>query len=217
MHVLRVLLTTVILTGPLAAWADICNRTEAIKLAIMQQLAKSDCRQVSSFDLQLLKTLDLSLKGLEGHLQGDDLVGLTSLQRLYLRNNHLTSIEGLGALTSLELLDLRNNHLTSIDGLGALTSLQIIFLDNNHLTSIEGLEAPTSLELLDLRNNRLTSIDGLGALTSLQWLDLRNNQLTSLEGPEIPASLRMLFLRGNPISDDLEKKKWCSLDYIYCG
>ena len=117
MHVLRVLLTTVILSSSLAAQADICHRTEAIKREIMRKLSKSDCKRVSSADLQSITWLDLSSKGLEGRLQGNDFTGLTSLQWLFLEDNQLTTLEGLSGLTSLQWLYLDNNHLTTLEGL----------------------------------------------------------------------------------------------------
>ena len=94
MHVLRILLTTIILSSSFAAQADICNRTEVIKREIMRVLSKSDYKQVNSSDLQSITSLDLSSKGLKGHLQGDDFIGLTSLRALYLGDNQLTSLEG---------------------------------------------------------------------------------------------------------------------------
>jgi leucine-rich repeat protein SHOC2 len=67
-----------------------------------------------------------------------ELGALTSLTRLYLDENHLTSLPAeLGALTALTLLGLDGNQLTSLPAaLGALTALTRLALSGNQLTSL---------------------------------------------------------------------------------
>ena len=66
----------------------------------------------------------------------------------------------IGQLTSLDRLDLRENELTSVPAeIGQLTSLQTLILSCNLLTSVPAeIWQLTSLEVLDLHGNQLTSV-----------------------------------------------------------
>ena len=94
----------------------------------------------------------------------------------------------IGQLTSLERLDLRGNQLTSVPAeIGQLTSLERLWLGGNQLTSVPAeIGQLTSLAWLWLSGNKLTSLPAeIGHLTSLRVLDLGGNQLTS-----VPAAFR---------------------------
>jgi leucine-rich repeat protein SHOC2 len=123
---------------------------------------------------------------------------LTSLVRLYLRSNQLTSLPGeAGQLTSLRELDLYGNQLTSLPaGFGQLTSLQRLVLHDNRLTSLPAeIGQLMSLRELYLGNNQLTSVPAeIGQQTSLRVLNLGSNQLTSL--PAEIGQLTGLGFRG---------------------
>ncbi len=95
---------------------SICGRTEQVKKAILAKLSR-DCDKVTRQELEAILTLNFSFSGITD-LKGDDFEGLTSLKRLYLHNNDLTSLhEGLfQGLTSLEWLYLHDNELTFLTG-----------------------------------------------------------------------------------------------------
>ena len=127
---------------------------------------------------------------------------LTSLTRLHLSGNQLTSLPAeIWRLTSLRVLDLRANDLTILPAeIGQLTSLTRLDLDNNQLTSLPAeIGQLTSLTVLILGGNKLTSLPAwIGQLTALTSLHLSCNQLTSLPA-EIGqlTSLRVLYGGGN--------------------
>ena len=135
----------------------------------------------------------------ELELQGLGLTGavlteigqLTSLKRLWLGGNQLTSVpKGIGLLTDLKGLWLGCNRLTSVPAwIGQLTSLRWLDLGFNQLTSVpKEIWQLTSLWKLNLNRNRLTSMPArIGQLTSLRWLDLGFNRLTS-----VPAEIGQL-------------------------
>ena len=115
--------------------------------------------------------LHLTQMGLIGAVPAE--IGqLTSLKRLYLGHNQLTSVSAeIGQLTSLERLHLHCNKLTSLPAeIGQLTSLKRLFLFSNQLTSVPA---------------------EIGQLTSLKWLWLRENGLTS-----VPAEIGKLRAAG---------------------
>ena len=100
----------------------------------------------------------------------------------------------IGQLTSLDRLDLRENELTSVPAeIGQLTSLTELKLYRNKLTSVPAeIGQLTSLERLYLGGNQLTSVPAeIGQLTSLKVLHLSGNKLT-----RVPAAIRELRAGG---------------------
>ena len=85
----------------------ICDRTEQVKKAILEQAQKTDCSQVTVENLQAIVRLDLNSQGIK-ELKANDFEGLNALQVLDLSNNDLKSLspnqfEGLNALVGLDL------------------------------------------------------------------------------------------------------------------
>lgn len=72
--------------------------------------------EVSGLTQQTLPSLQvLDLHG--NQLSSTAGLQLPSLQRLYLASNKLTAVEGLGALRQLTTLHLRDNQVSSLEGL----------------------------------------------------------------------------------------------------
>ena len=167
--------------------------------------------------------LELEGVGLTGAVPAE-IEQLTSLTRLNLRGNRLTSLPAeIGQLTSLTVLDLRSNKLTSVPAeIWQLTSLTVLTLEGNRLTSVPPeIGRLTSLEKLDLFGNELTSLPAeIGQLTALKWLSLAYNRLTSVPA-EIGqlTSLERLELNSNRLTSlpaeigQLTSLKWLSLAY----
>ncbi|MEM7539454.1 MAG: leucine-rich repeat domain-containing protein, partial [Chloroflexota bacterium] len=130
---------------------------------------------------------------------------LSSVQRLYLDDNQLTSIPPeLGRLSSIQTLDLNDNQLTSIPPeIGNLSSIQTLYLNDNQLTSIPSeIGNLSNLQTLYLDGNQLTSIPSeIGNLSSIETLNSNNNQLTSIP-PEIGnlSNLTALWLSSNQLT-----------------
>ena len=160
--------------------------------------------------------LDLEEFGLTGAVPAE--IGqLTSLERLVLGNNQLTSLPAeIGQLTSLVELDLEGNQLSSLPAeIGQLAALEELFLFNNDLTSVPAeIGQLTALKELDLNANYLTSLPAeIGQLRSLVELDLGDiehsdglgdsggNLLTSLPA-EIGqlTALKRLYLDDNELT-----------------
>ena len=136
---------------------------------------KKTNKLLSDKELELLKKFDKK--------SYDDYMNyLSNLKELDLNDNQLTSIpESIGNLTKLERLYLQNNQLTSLEGIENLTNLKVLKLSNNELTSLEGIKNLTNLEVLKLSNNKLTSLKGIENLTNLEVLGLQNNPISGSE------------------------------------
>ena len=83
------------------------------------------------------RVVELQLRGLTGAVPAE-IAQLTSLTKLGLRHNKLTSVPAeIRQLTSLECLDLHANMLTSLPAeIGQLRLLKVVSLNNNQLTSL---------------------------------------------------------------------------------
>ena len=80
---------------------------------------------------------ELDLSGNNLSVVPPELKRLTGLQRLYLRNNQLESLNGIEPLTGLRDLQLQNNHIQFLPpGVGFFTSLQTLRLDSNPVSTI---------------------------------------------------------------------------------
>jgi protein phosphatase 1 regulatory subunit 7 len=152
-----------------------------------------------------LRKLDLSynqLKRIEGL---DDLA--PTLEELYLVENRLRVIEGLGALHNLKLLELGGNQIRDLkaDSLKGLSSLEQLWLGKNKIAAPEpGCFAHTpKLMRLSLQANRLTALnEGVfppGMVQELKELFVSENGITELRGMENLRGLTMLDVSMNPI------------------
>ena len=118
------------------------------------------------------------------------LASAPALQRLELRDNGLTAIEGLEALSGLKSLDLQGNRIDKIgDALALCSSLTYVDLSYNALSfkKPEALSAEylPNLKELFLAENRIKTARGLAAVsTSLTQLDIGSNKL-KVVAPEL--------------------------------
>ena len=103
---------------------------------------------------------------------------LQSITRLYCVNEYIYILNGIEKLTSLTKLDLTNNYLSSID-LSSNTSLTKLVLYGNNLSSID-LSKNTALTELYLGWNNLSSID-VSENPALTDLKVAGNNLTEID------------------------------------
>ncbi|GAB4341362.1 MAG: hypothetical protein OHK0038_21070 [Flammeovirgaceae bacterium] len=149
--------------------------------------------------------LNLSEGGFTGTLPAD-IQNLTSLRRLDLFGNNITSLPAqIGLLTNLEYLDLDDNNLTSLpDEIGNLTSLKTIWLARNNLTTLpNSISNWTNLENLFLQDNSLTTLPStFSNLTTLQVLDISQNDLNALPSLSSMNNLKVLRLNDNLLDEN---------------
>ena len=171
---------------------SVCDRTPAVRDAIMGLVPMSACGDVTEEHLSTINKFNLSGASLT-ELKADDLSDLTGLENLILSKNQLSSLpDGFcDDLTALTRLDMSDNQLTSIPSeLFTLPNMKQLLLHSNQLSG----EIPTelgnlsNLTALTLNNNQLVGEipTELGNLSKLEGLLLHDN--TSLMGA-LPQSL----------------------------
>ncbi|KAH8605430.1 hypothetical protein ERJ75_001607700 [Trypanosoma vivax] len=120
--------------------------------------------------------------------------------------NGLKSLDALPS--TLIRLDVSNNELSSLSGLSECKMLTLLNARHNQLTCISGLEQNLSLSHLFLGNNKISFVDGIAHLFLLETLDLGHNKLktqSAVRPLSLCRSLRHLVLRGNPVVESMKK------------
>jgi len=149
--------------------------------------------------------LDLSGRKIKDLNEIKGLFSLTSLKRLYLHNNQLSSLpESIGNLISLRRLDLSTNKLTIIpDSIGNMISLRRLEIRGNKLNQLpDSIGNLKSLTLLNLVANKIINLpDSIKKLELLDLLALNFNKLRSFPKTICHLkTLRYLFLEENKIN-----------------
>ena len=91
---------------------------------------------------------------------------ITKVEKLYLDNNSIVSIDQLEYFTGLTDLDLRSNDIEKIDAIKNLVNLEYLKLYNNAIISVEPIIGLKKLKSLRLNLNEITNL-GLLYIVSL--------------------------------------------------
>ncbi|KAJ4980259.1 hypothetical protein NE237_031096 [Protea cynaroides] len=123
-----------------------------------------------------------------------------NLEFVYLRDNLLSSLEGIEILTRVKVLDLSFNDFKGpgFEPLGNCKFLQQLYLAGNQITSLVSLPQLPNLEFLSVAQNRLRSL-AMASQPRLQVLAASKNKISTLKGfPHLPV-LEHLRVEENPI------------------
>ncbi|KAI5287003.1 hypothetical protein KEM54_006314 [Ascosphaera aggregata] len=146
------------------------------------------------------------------HLRGNELLEVdfngstwTRMTALDLRENHIQRVRHIDCLTSLEKLDISNNDLSTFGDGVPLSRLRTLKISHNMLTHLDTTGFP-ELRLLYADGNNLQTICGLGHCHRMESLSLREqvpieaddqSPLTIDVDVSCVAGLRKLHLSGN--------------------
>lgn len=142
-----------------------------------------------------LEDLDLSNNNV-AHLEGAP----TSVRRLNLRSNALSSLTAWSHMMNLQYLDISSNQIDNLGGLCMLVHLRELRADDNQITSLDGIMNMDGLLKLSVRRNELFKVDFEGCqLARLEELDLSSNRLTRVSGMQALPLLKRLILDENKL------------------
>ncbi|XP_020096671.1 187-kDa microtubule-associated protein AIR9 isoform X2 [Ananas comosus] len=125
-----------------------------------------------------------------------------NLEFVYLRDNLLSSVEGIEILKRVKVLDLSFNDFkgSAFEPLRDCKGLQQLYLAGNQITSLASLPELPNLEFLSVAQNRLRSLS-MASQPRLQVLAASKNKISTLKGfPHLPA-LEHLRVEENPIME----------------
>ncbi|KAK7304069.1 hypothetical protein RJT34_15087 [Clitoria ternatea] len=124
----------------------------------------------------------------------------SNLEFVYLRDNLLSTLEGVEILTRVKVLDLSFNDFKGpgFEPLGNCKVLQQLYLAGNQITSLASLPQLPNLEFLSVAQNKLKSLT-MASQPRLQVLAASKNKISTLKGfPYLPV-LEHLRVEENPI------------------
>ncbi|XP_031377815.1 187-kDa microtubule-associated protein AIR9 isoform X1 [Punica granatum] len=123
-----------------------------------------------------------------------------NLEFVYLRDNLLSTLEGIEILSRVKVLDLSFNDFKGpgFEPLENCKALQQLYLAGNQITSLASLPQLPNLEFLSVAQNKLKSL-AMASQPRLQVLAASKNKISTLKGfPHLP-SLEHLRVEENPI------------------
>ncbi|XP_048228630.1 187-kDa microtubule-associated protein AIR9 [Ricinus communis] len=123
-----------------------------------------------------------------------------NLEFVYLRDNLLSTLEGIEILKRVKVLDLSFNEFKGpgFEPLENCKALQQLYLAGNQITSLISLPQLPNLEFLSVAQNKLKSLS-MASQPRLQVLAASKNKITTLKGfPYLPV-LEHLRVEENPI------------------
>jgi hypothetical protein len=123
-----------------------------------------------------------------------------NLEFVYLRDNLLSTLDGIEILTRVKVLDLSFNDFKGpgFEPLENCKALQQLYLAGNQITSLVSLPELPNLEFLSVAQNKLKSLT-MSSQPRLQVLAASKNKISTLKGfPHLPA-LEHLRVEENPI------------------
>ncbi|CAK7350155.1 unnamed protein product [Dovyalis caffra] len=123
-----------------------------------------------------------------------------NLEFVYLRDNLLSTLEGIEILKRVKVLDLSFNEFKGpgFEPLENCQALQQLYLAGNQITSLVSLPPLPNLEFLSVAQNKLKSLS-MADQPRLQVLAASKNKITTLKGfPHLPV-LEHLRVEENPI------------------
>ena len=146
--------------------------------------------------------------GLSGEIS---FAGLKNLERIYIGNSNLTSVDVSGN-PALKYLDCSWNALSSLD-VSSNPALEYLHCEGDHLSSLDVSNNP-ALESLACSWNELSSLD-VSKNPALKELRCDGTQLSSLDVSSNPA-LKKLYCDHTQLSN-LDVSKNPALEYLMCG
>ncbi|CAI8592851.1 unnamed protein product [Vicia faba] len=123
----------------------------------------------------------------------------SSISSLHLTHKALSDVSCLAIFNKLEKLDLKFNNLTSLEGLRGCVNLKWLSVVENKLESLEGIQELTKLTVLNAGKNKIKSMDEVGSLTTIRALILNDNEINSICKLDKMKELNTLVLSKNPI------------------
>jgi protein phosphatase 1 regulatory subunit 7 len=138
-----------------------------------------------------------------------------SLQELDFYDNLISHIKGLDSMAALKNLDLSFNKIKHIKNVSHLTNLTELYFVQNRISKIENLEGLSNLTMIELAANRIREIENLDTLTQLRELWLGKNKITEIKNLSALTNLRLLDIKSNRLTSLNGLTELANLEELY--
>ncbi|MCC4313274.1 MucBP domain-containing protein [Carnobacterium maltaromaticum] len=139
------------------------------------------------------------------------------LTELYLKNESITSLEGLEYAINLTYLDSRGLRINDLTPIGNLQKIRTLVIHNTNISSLAPLSGLSALERLYGNNLDLTDLSGLSNLPNLTFLDFSGNTFADTDTIATNQKIKTLYLNRVTLSNYNFLNKMTSLKKLYLG
>lgn len=148
----------------------------------------------------------------------EPLTKLMFLNKLSIKDNHITDLSPLSEMRVLKELYIDGNAINDLQALSNLTTLEVLSIENTNVVDLNPLEKMENLRVLNISNTSIKNIKVLSKCTSLEELNIANTNIKSLSPVANLSSLRYIKAISTKVKtkeiDSLRKKR-PELNIIY--
>ena len=174
-----------------------------LRAAIAESLGKNPNAPITAEEMERLKELDVSDRGIH------DLTGLqfaTNLSRLVLglwsgQGNQVSDLSPLAGLTNLRELILNNNPVSDISPLRGLKNLTRLVFSRTQVSDLSPIAGLINLRKLDFNVGNVSDLSPIAGLINIEYLGFPNNNVSDLSAIAGFVNLKTLYFWGNNVSD----------------
>jgi protein phosphatase 1 regulatory subunit 7 len=194
---------------------DIPLDTDYIDLIHLKINSLENLRLQRFENLQYLNLRDNLLTSLNGLKRLNNNVKL-NMKELDFYDNRIKHISShINEFINLINLDLSFNNIKHIKHINNLKKLENLYFVQNKINKIENLENLTLITNLELGGNRIEIIENLNSLINLKQLWLGQNKINKLQGLNMLKNLRVLSIQSNKIEKIEGLDNLISLEELY--
>ena len=172
-----------------------------LRAAIAESLGKNPNAPITAEEMERLKELDVSDRGIH------DLTGLqfaTNLSRLNLRDNRFSNLSPIAGLIQLRRLELDNDNpiqLSDLSPLGGLINLEYLNFSYENVSDLSPLGGLINLKYLHFTDSNVFDLSPLAGLVNLESLGFSRSNVSDMSPVAGLINLKLIRTWGSPISD----------------
>ncbi|EAC3775828.1 hypothetical protein JH63_14695 [Listeria monocytogenes] len=127
---------------------------------------------------------------------------LDGINTINIRNNNVSSLEGLQYLQNLSYANLGTNPYSDIQPIIQLKNVQTLYLDRTpNMQSIDGLQNVTSLKFLDVTDTIFSDLSPIASLKNLQDFRIANSTISDFSSVSNLTNLTQLVIDKSQFND----------------
>ena len=174
-----------------------------LRAAIAESLGKNPNAPITAEEMERLKELDVSDRGIH------DLTGLqfaTNLSRLNLGDsgrwgNQISDLSPLAGLVNLRNLSIWDSPVSDLSPLKGLKNLTRLVFSRTQVSDLSPIAGLINLRTLDFNVGNVSDLSPIAGLINIEYLGFPNNNVSDLSAIAGFVNLKTLYFWGNNVSD----------------